>query len=128
MTKEKAMDTPMIDGFCRSTDLFFQAGECGFARPCVGIMDVSSQCWVAYHDCEAAQNSRPADAYHKDDYLCVLVNDKDYNKAIEQLEEWMKKIQESKYRVVGKPGSASDLASLMAGCSVTQKALSDRLE
>lgn len=122
--KGGAVGVENIKNFCYKNRFEFVVGECGFGRPCVGIMNPATRCWVGYHDCNAAQSSRPENAYHKDDYLCVLVQDGDYNKAIPQLEAWIGGIVKGGYRV-GENIKSDGLAALVAGHPVVQKALFD---
>jgi hypothetical protein len=66
-------------------------GEVGFGRPCVGILH--GQAYVDYDwDLFGPGGGAfwtPEDAYHKHDCLAVLVYDDDYDKALEQLWEWV---------------------------------------
>jgi hypothetical protein len=86
---------------------FFQAhGECGFGRPCVGM--IATGHYIDYggytsfdpptqiEGYDSVRNkvcqSSPEDAYHKDDCLAVLVHGDDYDEATRQLYEWVKGI------------------------------------
>lgn len=103
-------------------ELYAAIGECGFGRPCVGVMYMKTCNWVGYRDCDVAQASRPEDAYHKDDYLCVLVRNDDYQKAIVQLDAWLSAILKGPHRVVDQKETES-VASLLHGGSVDVKSL-----
>jgi hypothetical protein len=110
-------------------------GEIGFGRPCVGILHRNSYLgygWTGYDEDpevrkelyanEIIQEFRriaPEDAYHKDDYLAVLVHDDDYDKAAEQLYGWIKWIADhgwvprvlrrKTYNTPGSPGAMLEL-------------------
>lgn len=105
-----------------ANELFVVIGECGFARPCVGVMYTKTCNWIGYHRCDVAQNTRPEDAYHKDDYLCVLVHDDDYQKAIVQLDAWMTAIVSRPHQVIEGVETGS-LGALLQGGSVPIKKL-----
>jgi hypothetical protein len=120
------MGAESINKFCDDTKFSFRIGECGFGRPCVGIMNMETECWIGYHDFEAAYQHKPDDAYHKDDYLCVLVHDNDYNKAIPQLESWVSGIVAAGYRIIEKVEEGS-MTALLRGGRVRQKALASPL-
>lgn len=104
-------------------ELYLVIGECGFGRACVGVMYTKTCHWIGYHDCEVAQRSRPEDAYHKDDYLCVLVHNDDYQKAIVQLDAWVTAIVNGPHRVID--GQETGLSSLVSGRPTPVKALVD---
>jgi hypothetical protein len=125
MKKEKNVNTENIHKFVKDTCFTLMIGECRFGRPCVGIMNMETECWIGYHDLDAAYNFKPEDAYHKDDYLCVLYqDDKEIHKAINQLEIWLKGIVESGYKIISKE-NRNGIASFIAAGPVTQKALSN---
>lgn len=79
-------------------------GEVGFGRPCVGICFGQSYVDLPQYPHEAEHGSdemtdyysqtkllpsAPEDAYHKHDCLAVLVHNDDYDKALEQLWDWV---------------------------------------
>ena len=113
---------PEVDKWLGDNDLYIALGECGFGRKCVGVMYMKTCNWVGYRDCDVAQDARPEDAYHKDDYLCVLVRDYDYQKAVVQLAAWVNAIVKGAHRVVDQKETGS-VASLIHGGSVPVKAL-----
>lgn len=102
---KRTIKTPNIDRFCSETGLSFQHGEVGFGRPCVGILDPDSDCYLDYdayddpkfvHD--VAENHAPDNAYHKHPCLAVLVNGS-VDDAVAELEDWMGKILGSGYEI-----------------------------
>lgn len=103
-------------------DLHVAIGECGFGRPCVGVMYMKTCNWIGYHHCDVAQQARPEDAYHKDDYACVLVHDDDYQTALAQLDAWIQAIVKGPHKVVDGEETGS-LSSLLAGGAVQVKSL-----
>lgn len=91
-----------VSKWLSDNDLHIVIGECGFGRPCVGVMYARQSYWLGYHDCEVAQESRPTDAYHKDDYLCVLVHNDDYQKAVSQLAGWVNAVVKGSHLLIDK--------------------------
>lgn len=99
MNDGKPLFDPEMDKWLGDNGLYIALGQCGFGRPCVGVMLMESCQWVDYSECRAAQTAKPEDAYHKGDYLCVLVQDYDYQKAVVQLASWLNAIVKAPHRV-----------------------------
>jgi len=125
------IDTTAIREFCRQTGFRFMAdGEVGFGRKCVGIMNPKTDCYIAYsHGSDrhtVADQKRPDHAYHKGDYLAVLVEyntkplDLDYDRAIQELEGWILAILTAGYSIKEYEEKDSITAFLQDG-PVTQK-------
>lgn len=95
--------------------ILIEKGECGFGRPCVGILEPSLGHYVDINpfdygkecveedysdgyilgyseDLEPDQDLTP-NAYHKRSCMAVLVYDEDYDKAITELYDWVVGIQ-----------------------------------
>ena len=80
-------------------------GEVGFGRECVGFLGknnsyidfnpirMSDLKWIWEYDIRLFSPESVKDAYHKDNCLAVLVNDGDYDRALEQLNEWVKHLE-----------------------------------
>ena len=78
-------------------------GECGFGRPCVGVLaqDVyPDYTWLNQETWERTDNNgevwQPPSAYHKHDCVAVLGRGED---AEAQLYEWLKWFEDNKFRV-----------------------------
>ena len=106
--------------------LSFHKGEIGFGRPCVGIIDESTDHYVVIRDYDddyeirgessAACDNSPEYAYHKHPCLAVLVHG-DYEESTRQLEEWIGKILESDFEFYTKPVSKNDINTLLGNFS-----------
>lgn len=107
MTVEEAVR--ICNDFALRHDVFFeQHGGIGFGRECVGFLRRSH--YVAYNpysDEYPMEDETPfgvddrfychdeaPNAYHKGDYLAVLVCDGDYDAAKIELAKWIQKIEE----------------------------------
>lgn len=109
-------------------------GECGFGRPCVGIM--SNEQWVGYnpyysgrngadfhkldeyHDERLCPPPEVEDAYHKHQCFAVLAHGDppDYGKALRQLRIWIEKLRKlGKPRVVLFDGGEGSLRAHVTG-------------
>jgi len=123
-----------IEKFVQETNMKFEDGEIGFGRPCVGIINPETGCYLAYqvydydsykevlrHD--VAMGTSPENAYHKGPYLAVLHNGSEESKAdaLKQLDSWLEKIMAAGYDLKDYQEKNS-LAALMGGKrSITQK-------
>lgn len=117
------MKTPNIERFCKETGLNFKPkGEAGFGRPCAGIEDAKTECWLDYEGHDAANTKSPKDAYHKGPYLCVLAHNDDYDAAIEQLEGWVGEIINAGYQM-GKKDEVNTIHALLSGGKATVQVL-----
>lgn len=134
-----------IEKFCRDTGFRFEShGEIGFGRPCVGIMNPETECYVSYQHYEirnndvegsrgfehrVAESNAPDGAYHKGPYLAVLVSEsrgaKDHDEAKSRLEKWIQAIIDSGYKVV-EYVERDSFATLLAGGTVVQKGIADK--
>lgn len=123
MSEEKPMWDPAVDTWLGDNGLYLALGHCGFARPCVGVMLMESCQWVDYSECEAARTAKPEDAYHKGDYLCVLVENYDYQKAILQLAAWLNAIVKAPHRVEDRL-ETTNISAFLRG-PIPKKALVD---
>ncbi len=106
------MQLEQLAEFCKETGLHFWIGECGFGRPCVGVMDLKMCYWLGYEDCEAARTAAPPEAYGKGEYVCVEVEEENYAVAVKQLENWIGQIRSSGCRVVRKTDDHSMVAAM----------------
>lgn len=125
-----------IKKFVKETKMKFEDGEIGFGRPCVGIINPETECYLAYHVFdwdigkelsrhEVAMGTAPEDAYHKGSYLAVLHDGSEEGKAkaLKQLDEWLEKILAAGYEIK-EYQEKNSIAALMSGKnSVTQKTL-----
>jgi hypothetical protein len=79
-------------------------GEVGFGRPCVGF--IKSGGYVDYNpmqhpdyeyawerDARLKPPPQTPNAYHKHQCMAVLVQDDDYDSALEELNEWVKHLE-----------------------------------
>lgn len=133
-------DFPNIKKLCDDTGLQFSKGEIGFGRPCVGLLNVVTDCYVDYeiHNMVTYKIvaeltvETPEDAYHKNPSLAVLIQPEDYEnhtdqevlKAMEQLEEWCLKINEHGYKIQEYTETGT-LSSMVKGGVLIQKAIVD---
>lgn len=98
--------------------IFESRGEVGFGRPCVGLTDGHSYVDLGPEEefdsghgdpirfpTRLDDASAPLDvnAYHKTECLAVLVEDEDYEAAIEQLFRWVQKIDAAELVVKQEP-------------------------
>lgn len=89
-----------IDKIAKDIDknLSFKIGECGFGRPCVGILHYPTEIWVGY--LESAERPKTiVDAYHKHPCVAVLVHEDNYRYAIQQLVTWSRALKKGKLKV-----------------------------
>lgn len=95
-------DRERIQAFAEANDITFTArGECGFGRPCVGLLRAGHyvswrpfdrdtfETLSGFGQPEVAPPKEVVDAYHKDDCCAVLVHDGNYDEAIRQLALWV---------------------------------------
>lgn len=69
--------------------------EVGFGRPAVGVF--YGDAFVEYH--YELRIWTPEDAYHKWDSIVVLVHDDQYDRAMQQLYDWIVWLDENKFGV-----------------------------
>lgn len=80
----------------------FKIGTIGFGRPCVGVLDSRTDCYVGWADwmVDDSPSYPPPDSvensYHKGPYISVLVRDGDYGRAIAELYLWIKFYEDEK--------------------------------
>ena len=80
----------------------FKIGTIGFGRPCVGVLDTRTDCYVGWADWnnEAVPSYPPPDyvenTYHKGPYVAVLVHGDNYGRAIAELYLWLKFYEDEK--------------------------------
>lgn len=112
-----------IEAFCekitksgdKQSELMFKFGECGFGRPCVGII-FNDDYWLCYedgfdeetHESKEVVTTPPdevSDAYHKHDCITVLKHGdiSGWDKAINQLYIWVQKLDKLNLKVVNVP-------------------------
>lgn len=103
-----------------------EKGECGFGRPCVGLMHGDnyvdhnpmrypdySHVW-AYDDRLCAPDG--VQAYHKHDCLAVLAPDDNYQEALEQLLAWVECLEShGELEVVEYQNGATGLQAAVSG-------------
>ena len=97
--------TDRINAFVVKHKLIFEDhGECGFGRPCVGLISKRGS-YLDYNPFSLSEDDnfapiagfqdarlrspRGVNEYHKHECYAVVVEDNDYEKAIEQLAEWV---------------------------------------
>lgn len=125
-----------IKTFTEQTGFVFEErGEIGFGRNCVGIVNTSTQSYVAYEtrhprtfeviaQHEVAYALQAPNAYHKGPYLAVLYDGTEEKRleAIAELEQWISNILAAGYKLE-EYQEVNTLTALAYGGSVTQKAL-----
>lgn len=121
--------TVYIETFCKENNLVFaQKSECGFGRPCVGILSPESDNYIEYNPTHAETYKpidgthsdkhyefAPADAYHKHDCFAVLAHDENYDEAISQLYDWISKIVAYGYEVRKFNTGATGIQAMVSG-------------
>ena len=102
-------------------------GEVGFGRSCVGLLHGDT--YVEYNprsrnDWEYVDGLYDDDlfapsgvrAYHKHECFAVLVEDDEYNRALEQLYEWVTHIQsKGEVELISYPTGASGMQAIISG-------------
>lgn len=117
-----------IHKFCETTGFIFKKGQIGFDRDCVGIIDPSTDSYVAYSIYDDQYNvlftctaKRALDAYHKGDYLAVLGHS---DSSVKQLDEWVNRIMEQGFIITLYTDHTT--LSFFAGRPITAKAVIDK--
>jgi len=121
----------IVQDFANKHKLVFQDhGECGFGRPCVGLLHGDS-----YVDYRPMRKAPPPDyyvrvfenddfryvpedvpdAYHKHDCIAVLVHNDDYELAIRQLAAWVLYLDANNAKVVEYPTGESGIGAFLHG-------------
>lgn len=113
-----------IQEFANEHKIVFEPeGECGFGRPCVGLMhgenyvdynpnnDTTYESIPEYYD-ERLNDIPPKDAYHKHSCLAVLGRGEE---AIKQLSEWVDKLKELDATVVTYETGATGIQVMVSG-------------
>jgi len=127
---------PDIKAFVKETGFKCWAGEIGFGRPCVGIYNPLTECYVAYQvyneedysiDAEhtVAVAQKPNCAYHKGPYLAILVEDlseKFIDMALQRLNKWIRTVRRAGYKIACYQ-ERNSITALAAGGMVVQKAI-----
>lgn len=118
-TNSKYITQDMIN-WAMENQCVITEGECGFGRPCVGILRSGS--WVSWrlHQMEspyhiigtAWSGDVPTDAYHKADLVVVLEQD---DSAWEQLAGWLQEIIDEGWTVGVEGNGATGLQVLISG-------------
>jgi len=107
-----------------------EKGECGFGRPCVGLLSRSGN-YLDYNpmkDNGEFEHIWPDDerlcpphelvpnAYHKHDCMAVLTPSEDYDTALVELNEWIKYLEsKGKVSVHSYPTGATGLQAVISG-------------
>lgn len=101
MTTEVECRLAEIKQYAARIGAEYHAGEIGFGRPCVGLR--RGQCWLGYDPEEAAwPGSSAPDAYHKDNYIAVLIQGATTETAaILQLAGWLSRLDAAGYDATG---------------------------
>ena len=102
-------------------------GECGFGRDCVGFQSPSGN-WIDYNPCsmpdyeeiEELSNEEHydlalEDAYHKHDCMAVLVRDGNKQEAINQLLDWVEKLNDRGVSIKPYKTGAVGVQALISG-------------
>lgn len=112
-----------IERLCKETGFSLSQGECGFGRPCLGILDRENNVWVSYAiygkdlDFEAQHKAEPAPhAYHKGPYMAVLMEYEgvDLETATKELDDWCGRILEQGFELKEYKDSSS-ISCLLKG-------------
>ena len=122
-----------IDNFAKEHGVFFkQKGECGFGRPCVGLLSSEEGNYVDYNPTSDVYDDEvgfkpifteeplfydiaPEDAYHKHDCFAVLVHDDNYAEGIRQLSEWVDNLREMGVELKTYETGAVGIQALLSG-------------
>jgi hypothetical protein len=114
--------------FANANDLVLEKhGEIGFGRPCVGF--VKGESYIAYNPYNSMDFERipefydkrlseaaTENAYHKDDYMAVLVHDDKYEDALVELERWLTNLEKlGKVRVKEYATGATGIQAMFSG-------------
>jgi hypothetical protein len=130
--------TTYLQEFAKKHGIEFKTtGEIGIGRECVGFLKQNS--YIAYNpttypDWERIEEyyselhyelSAP-NAYHKDDYIAVLITDEcNEEQAITELYDWVKKLEEYNVKFVEYSTGATGLQAMFSGitnfCAVIEK-------
>jgi len=114
----------VIQEFANKHKLVFEdEGECGMGRECVGLIRNNS--WVSFNPIDSVNydyidgfysdkfyDISPEDAYHKHDCLAVLGRGE---KAINQLAEWVEKLNELNVTVESYATGATGFQAMLSG-------------
>ena len=102
-------------------------GECGFGRPCVGFtkgsnyIDYCPLNMSTYEPIEDLDDERlyapeGVNAYHKHNCLAVLVEDDNYDQALQELSDWVDNLtSQGEVEVVCYRTGASGLQAMVSG-------------
>lgn len=103
-----------------------EKGECGFGRPCVGL--IKNDNYIDYNplslktyellfdEDERLEAPEGVEAYHKHNCLAVLVHDDDYNAGIEELYKWIKHLESQGEIYIEKyPTGADQFQAMVSG-------------
>ena len=103
--------------------LFEDNGECGFGRPCVGLLRDSN--YIAYNPTDSKTNDEipefsdyrfydiaPENAYHKSDCIAVLGTDED---SIRELSEWVDELRKLNVTVERYSTGATGMQAMFTG-------------
>lgn len=127
---------PNIKEFVEKTGFKCWAGEIGFGRPCVGILNPTTESYVAYqvyneedYSIEAehavAEAQKPSQAYHKGPYLAILVSEHTEgldDMAMQALNKWLGTILKAGYKIAHYQ-ERNSLQALATGWPPIQKAI-----
>jgi len=104
---------------------FDDESQCGFGRPCVGLLDKSAGTYIEYNPLdpeyeyveelynEVFEDTAPVDAYHKHTCFAVLARNDDYDGAIIQLADWLRAIEKDHTIEIISTGEVCDANILM---------------
>lgn len=114
--------------FAKKHDIKFERGsEVGFGRPAVGFTygtsyidhnPVDMSTWESIKEFEDERLYAPvgANSYHKSDCLCVLVEDDEYDVAIDQLAAWVTHLESlGKVEIVEYQTRATGMQAMISG-------------
>jgi len=105
-----------------------EEGECGFGRPCVGLIQKGSGNYVDYNPLDSI-NYEPiydeddrfyapdgVNSYHKHNCFAVLVDDDNYGEGLTQLNKWIQHLEsQGELEFVTFPTGATGLQALISG-------------
>lgn len=108
--------------------IFEPKGQVGFGRECVGFLAkggsyIDFDPWLYDDEIAVFTNdedwewcpSSVADAYHKHDCMAVLVQDEDYQTALNQLELWVDHLENVNVKVVQYKTGAKGMQAMVNG-------------
>lgn len=97
MSYMDTLKTMYVKKFAQSLGCEYSSGEIGFGRSCIGIK--KGRKWLGYnlnYEQDPDERLNPPDvvkhAYHKDNYIAILVCEIKFDIAIEELFQWVRKI------------------------------------